>query len=328
MVMLRSSGIQVEAESNYDRKSELKAFDDTKAGVKGLVDAGVSEVPRIFKQEHHNHGEESGCNLEFSIPIIDLKGSLGDSNLRRQIIDRVHDVGKKWGFFHVIDHGIPMNIMDEVIDGIRKIHEQDSEVKKEFYTRDFAIKVFYMSNFDLYQSAAANWRDTFGCTVSPNPPKPQQLPDICRDIVIKYTNQVIKLGDILFELISEALGLRPRYLKDLGCAKGLLLLGHYYPACPEPDLTMGTNKHTDGTFITGLLQDQIGGLQVLHENRWIDVPPKRGALLVNIGDLLQGTYFSSCYHRHWALTRQVKEMGCAKGLLLSGHCYPACPEPD
>jgi isopenicillin N synthase-like dioxygenase len=36
-----------------------------------------------------------------------------------------------------------------------------------------------------------------------------------------------------------------------------------------------------------LLQDHIGGLQVLHENTWVDVSPVPGALVINIGDLLQ-----------------------------------------
>jgi hypothetical protein len=34
---------QSELESNYDRKSELKAFDDSKSGVKGLVDVGLTK---------------------------------------------------------------------------------------------------------------------------------------------------------------------------------------------------------------------------------------------------------------------------------------------
>lgn len=63
---------------------------------------------------------------------------------------------------------------------------------------------------------------------------------------------------------------------------------------------MGTSKHSDDDFLTILLQDQIGGLQVLHQNEWVDVPPVHGALVVNIGDLLQlisNDKFRSVEHR-------------------------------
>lgn len=33
-----------------DRISELKAFDERKAGVKGLVDAGITQLPRLAFQ--------------------------------------------------------------------------------------------------------------------------------------------------------------------------------------------------------------------------------------------------------------------------------------
>ena len=100
----------------------------------------------------------------------------------------------------------------------------------------------------------------------------------------------MKLGLVLFELLSEALGLNPNHLKDMGCAEGLVALGHYYPACPEPELTMGTTKHSDNDFLTILLQDHIGGLEVLYEDKWIEIPPVPGALVINIGDFLQASF--------------------------------------
>ncbi|KAJ4839528.1 hypothetical protein Tsubulata_048598, partial [Turnera subulata] len=256
----------------FDRKCELKAFDDTKAGVKGLVDAGVTKIPSIFKSEQFCLKENSGASpeMQLSIPVVDLAGIRENQSSRREIIGKIRDACKKWGFFQVINHEIPINVMDEMIEGIRRFHELDTEVKQKYYGRDFTNKqVYYLSNFDLYQAAQANWRDTFGCQVAPIPPKPEEIPEVCRDVVIEYTNQVMKLGETLFGLLSESLGLDLGHLEKMGCTKGLLLLGHYYPACPEPELTLGTSKHTDAVFITILLQDQIGGLQVLHENQWL-----------------------------------------------------------
>ena len=40
------------------------------------------------------------------------------------------------------------------------------------------------------------------------------------------------------------------------------------------------SKHSDPDFFTILLQDQIGGLQVLYQNQWADIPPVIGALLI------------------------------------------------
>ncbi|RWR75066.1 2-oxoglutarate-dependent dioxygenase [Cinnamomum micranthum f. kanehirae] len=71
------------------------------------------------------------------------------------------------------------------------------------------------------------------------------------------------------------------------CLESRLLVAHYYPYCPQPDLTLGIGSHMDPGVLTVVLQDQVGGLQVKHGEEWVEVKPIHGAIVVNIGDLLQ-----------------------------------------
>ncbi|KAL5784708.1 hypothetical protein ACOSQ2_007100 [Xanthoceras sorbifolium] len=305
MVTTSSSGkAQAESDSRYDRESELKAFDDSKTGVKGLIDSGVAKVPKIFIHDQQNKlvvSQNSGSgDCKSTIPVIDFQGIDKDSRMRCEIVEEVRIACGKWGFFQVINHAISSNTLEEMIDGVRRFHEQDASVKKEFYSRDKTRTVTYNTNYDFYQSKAADWRDSLMCVMAPHTPNPEELPAVCSDILIKYSNELMEFGLSVLELISEALGLNSNRLKEMGCGEGLSLIGHYYPACPEPELTLGLSKHTDAGFLAVVLQDQMGGLQVLHQDEWVDVDPIPGSLIVNIGDMLQlitnGNY-KSVYHR-------------------------------
>ncbi|MED6222207.1 hypothetical protein PIB30_062133 [Stylosanthes scabra] len=272
--------------------SELKAFDDTKAGgVKGLVDEGLTKVPPLF---HHPPDKFpiASDTKNTMIPVIDLEGVAKDPMKRQQVVSRIREACETWGFFQVVNHGIPLSVLDGMKDGIRRFFEQDVDVKKEFYTRDGKKPFFYYGNFDLYGSGSLplKWRDSFGCHLAPRVLNPQDFPEVCRDIILEYRTNIMKLGITLFELLSETLNLHSNYLRDmeLGCTDRISCAGHYYPASPEPELTMGTIKHSDASFLTVLLQDYIDGLQIFHKDKWINIRHVPETLVVNVGDFLQG----------------------------------------
>ena len=53
------------------------------------------------------------------------------------------------------------------------------------------------------------------------------------------------------------------------------------------DADLGIHHHTDAGALTVLLQDEVGGLQVHRNDRWHDIPPVEGALVINTGDMMQ-----------------------------------------
>ncbi|GMH19951.1 hypothetical protein Nepgr_021792 [Nepenthes gracilis] len=156
----------------YDRTTEVKAFDETKAGVKGLVDAGITKLPAIFIDNNleldHKAAKVNGPR--FGIPAIDLQSIDGDEARRRKVIGEVERSCEEWGFFQVLNHGIPSTVLDEVIHGVRRFFEQDVELKKQYYSRDLKTRVHNNANFDLFQAPVSNWRDTHYCVMAPLPP--------------------------------------------------------------------------------------------------------------------------------------------------------------
>ncbi|CAN6214633.1 unnamed protein product [Urochloa humidicola] len=290
---------------SYDRRHELQAFDDTKAGVKGLVDAGVTSIPAIFRHasdaiDDLDAFSSSGDDAAAAIPVVDLSGLP-----REDVVARVRRAAETVGFFQVVNHGVPGKLMAGMLAGVRWFNEGPPDAKRRAYTRDTARKVRFSSNYDLFQSSAANWRDTLFCELAPVPLPPEELPEPVRDVMLEYGEAATELALRVLELLSESLGLPGGCLREMGCAEGLNVASHYYPPCPEPHLTLGTGRHTDAAFLTVLLQDGMGGLQVLLDRGdgrrgWVDVPPLPGALIVNIGDLLQlvsNDRFRSVVHR-------------------------------
>ncbi|XP_068325409.1 1-aminocyclopropane-1-carboxylate oxidase homolog 1-like [Pyrus communis] len=300
--------------SYYDRTKEVKVFDETKAGVKGLVDSGITKVPKFLIHPPHSLSNSKTTNVNFKVPVIDFDGFDQDFQ-RAQIVKEICEASETWGFFQMVNHGVPERVIENMLEGIRGFHEQPKEVKMEWYSRDSKHRVRYYCNGDLLVSKTANWRDTIGFDFQDGPLDPETFPFVCREAVQEYIEHLKNLREMLSGLLSEALGLSTDYLENIECMKTENLVCHYYPSCPEPELTLGTTKHSDPSSLTVLLQDDLGGLQVLHQGHWVDVPPTTGALVANVGDLMQlitNDKFRSVEHR--VLARRV-------GPRISAACF-------
>jgi len=122
---------------SYDRNNYLKAFNEGETGVKALIDAVVEKIPSIFMRPQEDLSQGFDTRHENSvIPVIDLAHAHQKDRRREVVIERIIWASEKWGFFQVVNHGIPLEILDKVIEGVRMFHEQDVEVKKEYYSRD------------------------------------------------------------------------------------------------------------------------------------------------------------------------------------------------
>uniref|UniRef100_A0A7N2L695 Uncharacterized protein n=1 Tax=Quercus lobata TaxID=97700 RepID=A0A7N2L695_QUELO len=157
---------------DYDREKELKAFDDTKAGVKGLVDTGIVKIPQMFVIPTNELSSETSYSgsTHLHIPVIDLKDIHEGGVQRKQVVEEIKCVSETLGLFQI--------------------------------------------------AKAANWRDSLSFAMVPVAPNPEEFPSACRDIKISYSEHVKMLGLTLLELLSEALGLKPNHLIEMGCAAG------------------------------------------------------------------------------------------------------------
>lgn len=111
-------------------------------------------------------------------------------------------------------------------------------------------------------------------------------PSSRREEAIAYAKQSKALFLVLMEAILETLGLGLPMLKELEEGSHMMVI-NCFPACPEPDLTLGMPPHSDYGFLTILLQDEVKGLQVQCGSDWITVDPIAGSLFVNVGDHLE-----------------------------------------
>jgi isopenicillin N synthase-like dioxygenase len=126
-----------------------------------------------------------------------------------------------------------------------------------------------------------------------------------RPAVEAYMAQATRAAQTLMRGVSLGLGLSEDYFSAHYTADPTVLfrIFHYpaqAPGGPQWDQAWGVGEHTDYGLLTLLAQDAHGGLQVKTPAGWIEAPPIEGALVCNIGDMLDrltGGRYRSTPHR-------------------------------
>ena len=107
----------------------------------------------------------------------------------------------------------------------------------------------------------------------------------------EFAVKLEKLAEEVLDIFCENLGLEKGYLKKAlygaqGPTFGTKVSN--YPPCPKPDLIKGLRAHTDAGGLILLFQDdKVSGLQLWKDGEWIDVPPMRHSIVINLGDQLE-----------------------------------------
>ncbi|TYH33426.1 hypothetical protein ES332_D13G058200v1 [Gossypium tomentosum] len=260
--------------------------------------ARLSSIPSIYtfpKQPYH----EPVSDTKEPIPTIDF--SLLASSHPDERSETIREFGKAcrdWGFFMVTNHGVPERMMKAIIEACREFFELPEEEKR-------GISIFNESVDEILC-----WRDYVKIFQHPEFHSPNKPPSF-REIALEYSKRVRLVAREIIRGISESLGLEKDYIDEtLNLKNGLqLIAANLYPPCLRPELAMGLPPHSDHGILTLLIQNQIGGLQVQHKGKWVNIDPIPNSFLANIGDhieILSNGKYKSVLHRAVVNNRDVR----------------------
>ncbi|CAN6319207.1 unnamed protein product [Urochloa humidicola] len=134
-------------------------------------------------------------------------------------------------------------------------------------------------------------------------------PPSFRDSIDMYSSEAAKLVSCLLRFVAVDMGVEPESLLERFRGQPQSMRMTYYPPCKQADKVVGLSPHTDGTGLTLLLQaNDVQGLQIRKDGKWVAINALDGALIVNVGDILEilsnGRYKSI---EHRAVVHPTKE---------------------
>ena len=232
------------------------------------------------------------------VPVIDVSNLPED----RQVLETLDEACRQWGFFQITGHGIPAATIESLARQMRAFFALPDDEKRTILRTAENAWGFY--DKELTKNTQ-DWKQIFdvgppeqdGPLAGSVPQWPAALPDF-KPAIDDYFSECTKVAHRLVSGIGVNLGMPAEHLREsFGEDHTSFLRLNYYPVCEDPaegDASLspekghlGINHHTDAGAVTVLWQDDQPGLQVYRDGRWYTISPRRDALVINLGDIVQ-----------------------------------------
>ncbi|GMI85391.1 Scopoletin 8- Hydroxylase [Hibiscus trionum] len=258
-------------------------------GIKGLVDSGLSKVPGVYVQPPNERIDKENA-IKLELPPIDL------SKLDDEVGEQIVRAAETLGFFQVINHGVPLHLLESLKESAHKFFSLPAE-RKAVYLAPVSPTplVKYSTSYLPEKEKVLGWKDYILMKYTDDEEALRYWPEEIKDVLLEYLKSSIILVKKLLGVLLGNLGVKSDDpMIDVLIGRKMLSM-ILYPICPNPDLTIGIGRHSDIGMLTVLLQDEVGGLYVKtepgmgYENKveWIEIPSIPGALVINVADMLQ-----------------------------------------
>ncbi len=244
-----------------------------------------------------------------AIPVIDLSSSPPEPN--RAVVDAVADAAARFGFFQIVGHGVPDELIEDVWRETRAFFAQDRVAKLALSRTKENSRGYYDRELT---KRARDLKEVFDFAHVPYPDRPDDHPDnyapvdghnqwpadrpAFKAVMVEYLDACETVARRLLHAFALGLGQEAdAFDRHFGRHHTSFIRLNHYPLADPLDAAeadevtplgdMALHHHTDAGALTILLQDDVGGLQVGHDDLWIDVATEPGAFVVNTGDMMQ-----------------------------------------
>lgn len=281
-------------------------------GVRHLSDAGITRLPGSYvlpasERPGRSVGAAAGDGVaRVKLPVVDL-ARLRIPSERDAVLRTLYAACRDYGFFHLVNHGVGAESVAAMLDVAARFFELPFPERARYMSPDVRAPVRYGTSFNQANDAVLCWRDFLKLSCAPPlrdvvPSWPDSPADL-REVAAAYAEANRKVFVEVVGAAMEAMGIggaEDGVMEELTSAGSQMMTVNCYPACPQPDLTLGMPPHSDYGFLTLVLQDEVEGLQVMHDGEWLTVDPVPGSFVVNVGDhfeIYSNGRYKSVLHR-------------------------------